>query len=273
MRLTPSYFFFQFTSVCNSRCETCSMWKLPPETIPPEVVERMGLFIDPAGVRSVYLTGGEPLFVPSCVAVAEVLNRWKPGVSIISSTNGIAPDLYLPRVRAMLEAGVHIRFQVSLNGLPATHDRSRGIPGNHDSAVRMALGLKELGALASLNILFQEGMSGADLSHVSNLAASLGVPCWSSPILRHNGWFGEEDDGARVPVIQNCRGGTDAITIRYNGDITACQEDRDFLVFGNLRDDGLDQERVASVQEAVRQRWCQPCGCCTNAFSEGMYVS
>lgn len=274
MRLAPSYFFLQFSSLCNSRCTTCHLWTLEPETLPVELVDRLGRFLDPVNTRSVYLTGGEPLLPPTCVEIAKSVDHWKPGVALISSTNGIAPDLYLPRVREMLDAGLHIRFQVSLNGLPATHDKSRGTPGNYANAVKTASGLKELNALASLNLLFIPGETQtADLNHVVTLARDFGVPCWSSPILRHNPWFGEADDGATVPVIQNCRGGTDALAIRYNGDITACQEPGDNLVFGNLHDDGLSPERVAFVQEYVKTRQCQPCGCCTNAFSEGMYVS
>jgi MoaA/NifB/PqqE/SkfB family radical SAM enzyme len=115
--------------------------------------------------------------------------------------------------------------------------------------------------------------SGEDLAHVVSLARELGVPCWSSPVLRHNPWFGEDDDGATVPLIENCLGGTVVLTIRFNGDITACQEPGEKLILGNLRDDGLDPTRVAAVQEFVRTRGCQPCGCCTNAFSHGMFVA
>jgi MoaA/NifB/PqqE/SkfB family radical SAM enzyme len=274
MRLAPAYFFLQYTSLCNSRCTTCHLWQRPPETIPVQVLERLGLFVDPINVRSIFFTGGEPLLPPECVAIAEAVNRWKPGVALIGSTNGICPDLYLARAKAMLAVGVRIRLAVSLNGMPETHDRSRGVPGNYGTALEMARGLHGLGILASLNVLFIPGeTTPADVRHVQDLAAGFGVPCWSSPILRHNPWFGEEDDGATVPQIDNCLGGTDVLTIRPNGDITACQEPRPALVFGNLRDDGLDPDRVARIQAAVKARACQPCGCCTNSFSHGIFVS
>jgi MoaA/NifB/PqqE/SkfB family radical SAM enzyme len=274
MLLTPTYAFLQFTSACNSRCQTCHLWERTPETIPLEALERIGLFIDPARIGSVYVTGGEPLLHPNVVEVAAILNRWKPGIRLIGSTNGLCPELYLSRVKAILDAGITIRFQVSLNGLPDTHDKSRGVPGNYAKAVETARKLKAIGVLASLNILPIEGLTThADREHVAALARTLDVPGWSSPILRHNEWFGESNDGAKVPLIENCRGGTDALTIRYNGDITACQETHPNLVFGNLRDEGLDAGKVVAVQEFVRMRKCQPCGCCTNAFTDGMYVS
>jgi len=274
MRLEPNYIFYQFTSWCNSRCETCHLWAAPKETIPVEITDRMPIFFDPAPIHSVYLTGGEPLLSPLCVATAESLNRWKPGVRLISSTNGISPDLYLPRVQAMLDRGITIRFQVSLNGLEETHDKSRGVVGNYRNAIKMADGLHGMGVLASLNILMIPNVTtSADLQHLYDLGRKYEVPIWSSPVLRHNPWFGEEDDGAKVRLIQNCCGGTRALAVRFNGDITACQEPRPDLVFGNLRDDGLDPARVEFCQNVVRTRRCQPCGCCTNAFSEGMFVS
>jgi MoaA/NifB/PqqE/SkfB family radical SAM enzyme len=273
MKLAPSYFFLQYTSMCNSRCTTCHLWDVPPETIPVDVLSRIDRFIDPVHLQSIFFTGGEPLLPITALQAACVINDWKPGIRLIGTTNGILPDLYLNRVTAMLGCGVNIRLAVSLNGRKELHDRSRGVPGNYERAVEMALGLKALGILASLNILFIPSQTQPeDFGHVMALAQELGVPCWSSPVLRHSSWFGEPDDGSTIPTFE-CHGGGEVFTIRPNGDITACQEPRPKLIFGNLRDESLDPGKVATIQASIKSKQCQPCGCCTNSFTDGQFVS
>jgi radical SAM protein with 4Fe4S-binding SPASM domain len=61
----------------------------------------------------------------------------------------------------------------------------------------------------------------------------------------------------------------DVLTIRPNGDITACQEERPKLVFANLRDEGLDEAKTREILRSIKARECQPCGCCTWAFTHG----
>ncbi len=268
MRLTPHYFFLQYTTLCNSRCITCNLWDVPPQTLTVEQVKRIDRFIDPANLREVYFTGGEPFLPPNCVEVACAVADWKPGVVFSCATNGIAPDLYLPRVAAMRANGVDIRCLVSINGRPGTHDKSRGYGGNYANAIRMIEGLRDLGALVSINILHIPGLQEqADFDHAEQVAAKYGQRLFHSHMLRHNPWFGMADDGATIPPF-DCHAG-DVLTIRPNGDITACQEPRPALVFGNLDDDHLDEAKAVAILESIKRRECQPCGCCTSAFTHG----
>lgn len=268
MRLCPTYFFLQYTSLCNSRCLTCDLWKSTPETLSTDTVRRIGRFFDPVHCKEVFFTGGEPLLPPNAADVAIAVNEWKPGIVVTAATNALRPDIYLPKVRVMLDAGVRFIGIVSINGRPETHDMTRGCPGNYQKAVEMAHGLKEMGALGAINILaIPDITKPEDWGHSNKIANSLGVPCWSSPILRNNPWFGREDDGATIPTF-NCHAG-EVLAIRYNGDITACQEPRPDLIFGNLVDEELDAEKAIQIQKAVREQRCQPCGCCTAAFTHG----
>jgi MoaA/NifB/PqqE/SkfB family radical SAM enzyme len=203
--------------------------------------------------------------------VAVALDRFHPGVAVTAATNSMYPLLYLKRVAAMQAAGVRIKIIVSLNGPAERHDRTRGVPGNYDRAVEMLDGLRDLGALLAVNLLEIPGeTTDADREHCLAVAESYGVRLWHSPILRKMPWFGVPDDGAMVPLIENCRGGGEVLVILPNGDITACQEPKAQLRFGNLRDECLDPAAVARVQGLVKTRACQPCGCCTPAFSEGL---
>jgi radical SAM protein with 4Fe4S-binding SPASM domain len=268
MKLSPAYFFLQFTSVCNSRCVSCHLWKSEPVTLSVETFKRVDRFFDPSRLMSVYFTGGEPLLAPHCVEMALAINEWKPGVCIPMATNSLCPELYLPRIKAMKDAGLRVRAYVSLNGPPDIHDASRGVPGNYEKTIQMAEGLKDIDALQALNILFIPGVTtGSHVAHCQEIARRLGTYCSSSPILRHSPWFGQEDDGATVPLF-NCHAG-DVLAIRPNGDITACQEPRPQLIFGNLNDEELDAAKAERIMETIHARGCQPCGCCTNAFTHG----
>jgi radical SAM protein with 4Fe4S-binding SPASM domain len=168
----------------------------------------------------------------------------------------------------MQNAGVNIRVIVSVNGRPTTHDKSRGTPGGYDSCMVMLDGLQELGALATINILHIPGLTEqADFDHAETIAARYERPLFHSTMLRRSPWFGQADDGATIPPF-DCHAG-DVLAIRPNGDITACQEPRPNLIFGNLRDDELNPEKVDRIKTSIRAKECQPCGCCTVAFTHG----
>jgi radical SAM protein with 4Fe4S-binding SPASM domain len=59
------------------------------------------------------------------------------------------------------------------------------------------------------------------------------------------------------------------MVILPSGDIVPCHEPRPELTFGNLRDEGFDGERVNHHLAVIKARGCQPCGICSNAFTEG----
>jgi MoaA/NifB/PqqE/SkfB family radical SAM enzyme len=269
MRLTPTYMFAKFTDLCNSRCVTCNIWQLPGTTLTVEDIERLDRFVDPVNLKEIYFTGGEPLLPDNAADIAIALHRWKPGVAITGATNALRPDLYLPKVAKIKAAGVWLNIMVSLNGLPATHDWSRGVPGNYDRAMEMAAGLKELGALCSFNLLEFPGVTTeADRLHVAAVAEYYGSWVSSSPILRHMPWFNEPDDGATIPLFE-CHA-MEVICLHPDGEITACQEPRPDLRLGNLRDDCLDEAIVRRATEIIQRKECQPCGCCTGAYSLGI---
>lgn len=275
MRLSPSYFFLNYTTECNSRCTTCDTWRSPRVTIPLENIRRMDRFLNPERLREIYFTGGEPLLPESCVDIAVELSRWCPGVALTGATNALEPELYMARVKAMQDAGVWINLMISLNGTPETHDRTRGVPGNYAKAMEFARGLQECGAFLGFNYLeIPEGRdlpptTHEDIAHLRKVCADFGTQLWQSPIYRKSSWFGMEDDGIKMPRF-SCHGCREVLAIRPNGDITACQEPRDDLILGNLRDEGLDAEHVQKIQRKIDAGGCQPCGCCTTAFSDGI---
>jgi MoaA/NifB/PqqE/SkfB family radical SAM enzyme len=268
VKLAPHYIFVQYTTLCNSRCTTCHNWNLPPQTLSADDAGRIGRFVDPERLREIYFTGGEPFLPTNCVEVALALHQWCPAAVFTSATNGLAPDLYLPRIRAIRDAGVDLRVIVSLNGRPETHNLTRGTPNGYTKCREMIDGLVDIGAFVTVNILHIPGVTTpADIEHAGHVASLYGKPLFHSLWTRRMEWFGQKDDGATIPPF-DCHAG-DIICVRPNGDITACQEPRPRLIFGNLRDVQLDDAKVTRVMDDIHSRACQPCGCCTTAFTHG----
>lgn len=262
--------FWKFTNWCNSRCVTCDIWNGEPTTLDIETASRIDRFVDPVNVKEIYFTGGEPFLPENCVDHAIMLSKWKPGVALTGASNSLDPELYLPRIAKIAEAGVWLNVMVSLNGRPETHDWSRGCPGNYNAALRFAEGLKLLGVLCTFNLLEFPGVTTqADRDHVKAVADRFGVFMSLSPILRHMPWFNQPDDGATIPIF-NCHAIRGVICVHPNGDITACQEPRPALELANLKDEGLDEAHVNDALAIIDSKGCQPCGCCTVAYTRGL---
>lgn len=109
------------TDKCNLRCAYCMpaeglAW-LPREELltDDELVRLVGLFVA-QGIRSVRLTGGEPLVRPGVVDVVRRLTALQPRPSLALTTNGIGLGLLAADLAA---AGLN-RVNVSLDTLDRT---------------------------------------------------------------------------------------------------------------------------------------------------------
>jgi len=111
-------------------------------------------------------TGGDPLLHPDFLALHAAAAARGLDAAILGN----------PAPRRQVEAIVAIRrprvWQVSLEGLPATHDAVRG-PGSHARAVEFLRLLKALGVRAHVMLT----LTAANLDEVLPLAASLSGLC------------------------------------------------------------------------------------------------
>ena len=141
-------FYAYLTSGCNLACQHC--W-LSPAYQPDggtgghleydlfaQAIEE-GL---PLGLRSVKLTGGEPLLHPDFVRIIDLLRQKELGLTI--ETNGTLLSRELARYLKEHSTLGHI--SVSLDGACAeTHDPFRGVKGSFDKAVQGVRWLVEAG--------------------------------------------------------------------------------------------------------------------------------
>ncbi len=120
----PAWCTYLVTYRCNARCPMCDSWRLKP-----------GDELDPAAVREVFtqlgrldvvrLTGGEPFLRRDLPAIAEAIWRASRPLVLHVSTNGSFPQRVVEFVE-QFPARRRLRVMVSLDGLEAEHNRSRG---------------------------------------------------------------------------------------------------------------------------------------------------
>jgi SynChlorMet cassette radical SAM/SPASM protein ScmF len=129
--------YFYLTEGCNLRCRHC--WIEPPHqsgrrqypALDLELFRRILQQAKPLGLKSVKLTGGEPLMHPH---IGEILNiLWEEKIRFNVETNGVlcTPEL----ARDLVRSGM-FHISVSLDGADAeTHEWVRGVRGCFDAAV------------------------------------------------------------------------------------------------------------------------------------------
>lgn len=131
---------------CNLRCSFCDLWE-GREQFP---VERAAALFDDAraiGTKTLVITGGEPLLHPGVFAIARAAKDRGMGVNI--TTNGTLVERHHAE---LLRAGVD-SLSLSVDGLPATHDRLRGQAGAHARTWKALLHLLHDGRMG-VNVYF-----------------------------------------------------------------------------------------------------------------------
>jgi len=129
--IAPDYAEVRVTESCNSRCITCRAWKNSPEgeltTI--EMIDALRQ-LRQIGVQILRISGGEPLLradLPEIVRECHLLGF--PQIHV--ATNGLLLEQKAEKL--LLEGAT--RFDVSIDGINATDDHIRGIPGHYSRAL------------------------------------------------------------------------------------------------------------------------------------------
>ncbi|OGF68131.1 MAG: radical SAM protein, partial [Candidatus Fischerbacteria bacterium RBG_13_37_8] len=163
---------------CNARCGMCEIWKYPTDPkdeLDPKYYEKL-----PDGFR-INITGGEPMMRDDIEDIFRILY---PKASLLElSTSGYFTD----KIVNLAEKFPNILIRVSIEGLPATNDRLRGIRNGFDHALRTIMALKKT---KCRNIGFSVVISpqnAFDLVNLYELCCALGVELGNSAI--HNSWY------------------------------------------------------------------------------------
>ena len=102
----PKVVILPLTYKCNARCKMCDIWK-QKDNLELEYFELEKLFSDElitSSLKSVNLTGGEPLLRKNLLAIVELIARKCEKLEIITiNTNGFFSDKYCSIIEQIAE--------------------------------------------------------------------------------------------------------------------------------------------------------------------------
>ncbi|AIC15532.1 radical SAM/SPASM domain-containing protein [Nitrososphaera viennensis] len=122
----PYHMVWHVTNLCNVHCQHCSSnakSRLPDELSPEEGIKLLDDLAD-AGVLDLSLSGGEALLRDDIYDIIRYARRKNMNVGLGSSGSTVTEQ----SVKEMKKAGI-TRVQISVDGLPYTHDVFRGLDG------------------------------------------------------------------------------------------------------------------------------------------------
>ncbi|WP_156906781.1 radical SAM protein [Desulforegula conservatrix] len=151
----PINLTFSVTNICQSRCKTCSIWKLykdNPEKRQEELtIQEIRKIFEPMGRIYVFnVSGGEPFLRDDFPEIIKLACTYlKPSVIHIP-TNAIAEKKIRKNLIVILDylknnyPNVKLTIKPSLDHIGKKHDEIRGINGNFEKVISVFKWLKSL---------------------------------------------------------------------------------------------------------------------------------
>ncbi len=150
------------TSVCQSRCQHCSIWKKPAEHLSLEDIKRIMASKCISRRTSVGLEGGEFVLHPEADAILDWFRHHHPNYHLLS--NGLTPKKVVDAVRKYRPKHLYL----SLDGDRKTYAFMRGRDG-YDKVMEVIETLKDEVPI-SLMFCLSPFNSFADMQHVIQIA-------------------------------------------------------------------------------------------------------
>ncbi len=131
-------FTFFVTARCNARCPFCFYWRdrhSRREELDFDEIEKVAR--SAGSLLWLLFSGGEIFLRRDLAAIVDAFYRNTHPVIITLPTNGLAPDLVIPKTEEILARSPDsaVVVKVSLDGVGAEHDRIRNTPGSFDKAI------------------------------------------------------------------------------------------------------------------------------------------
>jgi len=138
----PRELHFELTYSCNQTCLMCDIW--PRYRNDPGLKKRELTFDEIKSIvgnskllqdlELILFSGGEPFLRPDLVPIVSFFAERYPASQLVILSNCFDQKLVLGKLGRILEAvpGANIMLGTSLDGIGASHDRIRGIPGAFD---------------------------------------------------------------------------------------------------------------------------------------------
>jgi len=178
---------------CDSRCNMCNIWQLPPgKEMEPQEYERV-----PSTLNDVNLTGGEPFLRDDIVEIAGTIYERCHAPRIVISTNGFQHRSIVHAAPALMKIGRKIGIAVSLDGIGEMHDRIRGIDDGFDKVIET---LKQLGKLGYKNVRVAFTAQRENVKHlgtVYDLSRQFGFQ-FTTSVAQNSDFYFSTDENQKV---------------------------------------------------------------------------
>jgi MoaA/NifB/PqqE/SkfB family radical SAM enzyme len=128
---------FFVTSRCNAKCDFCFYWDHLNHVGDLTLDEIRQISATMPRFQRLLFSGGETFMRPELVEIVTLFHRQNGVATINLPTNGILQHQIVDKTAAILDKNPALTVNVgfSLDGLAATHDRVRGVPGCFSKAL------------------------------------------------------------------------------------------------------------------------------------------
>jgi SynChlorMet cassette radical SAM/SPASM protein ScmF len=189
--IPPLYSYYLYlTTQCNMRCRHCAYdanyidsGKQVDRFLDIKIIEKALREGIPLGLRSVKLSGGEPLLHPQFVDIIQLISE--ANLSINIETNGVLLNSKIVHVLSMTSKPVFVA--VSLDGKDAqSHEFLRGVHGCFEKVTRGISSLVDAGIHPEIIMcIHKENID--EIEDCANLAADLGCSLMKISMIHETG--------------------------------------------------------------------------------------
>ena len=171
IRRKPHTIQLPITSRCNSRCETCNVWKLK-DNVDIDAKRLSEVLKDPYlyNIENIGVNGGELTLVKNFYEILDSLFQAPNLKNLHLISNGLLPNKLLPILQKTKEIctkkGVKLHFMLSVDGVGDVHEGVRGVPNCFERTKFILDTLKENPSMYADSIMIGCTLSQANIPYV-----------------------------------------------------------------------------------------------------------
>lgn len=201
--MTPTDAIVAVTLNCNSRCVMCDIWKNEIEgEMRPSEYEAL-----PASLREINITGGEPFLREDLPEILAFIRKRLPQVRLVVSTHGFMTERIRKLSKELRRVAPDLALRISIDGLEATHEKVRGIPGGFAKDMESLAVLKEAGFTDLGIAMTVMDRNVGEIRDVHRLSERLGVDFSITVATASDVYFGQGKDALRPDDGEDLRRG------------------------------------------------------------------